>query len=107
MGGWKNSYSTNPGTCVWETRRKDNSSADGCDAKQHGVMRRFQKEFSAAMAPAIAPSSAHGCFVDSCAVCHCSGFFNGVAIGSVTERDAFTGWLLRGETAKIIAAPIL
>ena len=69
MSGWKNPYSKGaPGTCVWETGRKSNSTAeDGCDAKQHGVMRRFQEEFSAAMAPVLEPSSPHGCFVDNCA----------------------------------------
>ena len=67
MGGWKNPYSRAAGTCVWETSRTDNSTADGCDAAQHGVMRRFQEEFSAAMAPALDPSSSHGCFIDNCA----------------------------------------
>ena len=66
MSGWKNPYSKDPGTCTWETGRKTNSTAeDGCDAKQHGVMRRFQQEFSAAMAPVLEPSSPHGCFVDN------------------------------------------
>ena len=67
MGGWKNPYSRAAGTCAWETSREDNSTADGCDAAQHGVMRRFQEEFSAAMAPALDPSSPHGCFIDNCA----------------------------------------
>ena len=47
--GWNNPYGNASGTCVWETGRTGNSSADGCTAAQHGVMRRFQEEFSAAV----------------------------------------------------------
>ena len=43
--GFKNPYSAHSGTCVWEAGRTSNTSADGCNASQHAVMRRFQQEF--------------------------------------------------------------
>ena len=46
--GFKNPYSAHSGTCVWEAGRTSNSSADGCNASQHAVMRRFQQEFRCA-----------------------------------------------------------
>ena len=63
-----------------------------CNASQLAVIRGFQEQFSAAVAPALDPSSAHGAFIDSCPGCHCQGLWNSMEIGNdkgnVTERDA-------------------
>ena len=78
IGGWRNPYSTDHGTCAWEYHRSANLTAnnlpntpDGCNATQKAVIRGFQKDFSAAVAPALDPSSPHGASIDACATCHC------------------------------------
>ena len=76
-------------------------------AANHATMRRFQQEFSAAVAPAMAPTSKHGAFIDNCATCHCEGMWNSRVIDGVRESDALEGWLLHGQPAKFEAKPIL
>ena len=105
--GWRNSYAVGNGTCIWEQGRSSNSTADGCSAANHATMRRFQQEFSAAVAPAMAPTSKHGAFIDNCATCHCQGMWNSRVIDGVRESDALEGWLLHGQPAKFEAKPIL
>ena len=105
--GWKKPYAGGNGTCVWEKGRSSNSTVDGCSVANHATMRRFQQEFSAAVAPAMATASKHGAFVDSCATCHCEGMWNGAVIDGVRESDALEGWLLHDKPAKFEANPIL
>lgn len=104
---WRNPYAAGNGTCVWEQGRSSNSTADGCSVVNHATMRRFQEEFSAAVAPAMEPASKHGAFIDNCATCHCQGIWNGRLIDGVREADALEGWLLHGQLAKFEAKPIL
>jgi hypothetical protein len=88
-GGWRNPYDAENGTCVWECGRSANKTAnnlphtpDGCNAANKGVMRRFQEEFSAAVAPAMDPATAHGAVIDACATCHCQGLWSPVVVTS-------------------------
>ena len=88
--------------CRWES---DDRATDGCTPAQHAVKRSFQQQFVAAMAPAIANTSAHGVFVDACSGCHCEGLFSGIAVNGVTFSQALAGWLFNDTRVKQVATP--
>eukprot|EP00040_Diaphanoeca_grandis_P016776 m.86964 g.86964 ORF g.86964 m.86964 type:complete len:515 (+) comp26025_c0_seq2:110-1654(+) len=106
-GGWRNPYAHTNGTCVWETPRTSNTSADGCDAAEHGVMRKFQQEFSNAVEVTLSNTSKHGAFIDACATCHCQGMWSSTVVDGVSRSQAFERWLFHDTPTHIQALPIL